>query len=935
MPEHATLHETDLFSTLDLGASLITVNRRLSRSFLHRYHQYAQAQGQTAWETPDILPWSAWIARCLERAVYLRPDQPHPLPLTQDQELALWEEIIRHSEPAQGLLHVGETARQVRQAWILFRHWNLEDFTDPLLWTSPDQEAFLGWSREFQDRVDNQGWLEEARQPEYVAGLISQHGLSLVAQEAPPCPPQGETKTPAGNRAIQESTESAVCPCSSTLILAGFEQISPVQEHILEVLENQGCPTYILTFEEHPPRIGVLSIPDRSREMEYAACWARSHLQTCPDQRLGIIVPDLSQVREEIEHTFDAILHPDMASLPVIPRDRAFDISLGKSLNSYPLIQAALHILDLTRDPLSLSTLSAMLTSPFIAGGNSELSTRTGLEVALRSLREEKIFRSRLLGWVESPERNANPRACPVLAHALNTLYHRWQGLPPAQAPSAWARDIGDLLQDMGWPGERSLDSHEYQTVQAFHGCLQRFAALDRVIPSMPCTQAVSRLRSILTQTVFQPEGPQARVHIMGMLEAVGERFDRMWIMGLTDQIWPPAPEPSPFLPLSVQRRLGMPRSCPEHELDYARKITFRLQHSASEVILSHPLREEDRELLPSPLLDGLPNLDPDHLHLSPFPDPWLERANWDHLEVFSDQQGPALRVPGRAPGGSGLLRSQAACPFQAFARHRLGARSLDEPVTGLGPPERGTIIHAALEYFWQACPDQTTLLGLSSSDCNHLVHTAVDRAIQNMRSSRPLNMTKEFIALERERLVDLVQEWLSLERKRQPFRIHALEKRLDIDINGLNINVVVDRIDRLDNGKLVVIDYKAGKHSMSEWFQDRPVEPQIPLYSLFCPEPVAGVYFGVVRKGESSFVGLGEEEEIVPGCKGFDQHKLTQNFTSWEELLATWKTQLEDLAAEVLDGWAQVTPSNNQACRQCDLHSLCRIFELDPGKPR
>ncbi len=895
MPELTTLHETDLFPALAQGASLVTVNHRLSRNFVHRYHLYAQAQGQTAWETPDVLPWKAWIARCMEQAVYHHPEKPHPLPLTQDQELALWEEIIGHSEQAQGLLHISETARQVRQAWILFCHWHLEDHAVPLLWTSPDQEAFLDWSREFQDQVESLGWLEEARQPEYAAKLLAAGSLSV----------------------------------SQDFILAGFEQLSPMHEHVLDILHTQKCSTYILEFATQESRVRTLSALDRRQEMACAARWARTHLQSHPDQRLGIIAPDLSQVREEIEHNLDAVLHPDAALSPLPPGERAYDISLGKSLHTYPLIQAALTLLDLNRDPLSMSTLSTVLTTPFTAGADTEIFARGERERALRAQRESSISWSRLLNLAQLDNTDHSLQPCPMLVQGLNSFSARCRTLPPSQAPSAWAQALDILLQDMGWPGERSLDSREYQTVQAFTACLQRLAGLDRVSPDMTYSQAVNRLHSILTQTVFQPEGPEARVQIMGMLEAVGERFDRLWVMGLTDQAWPPAPEPSPFLPAALQRRLGMPRSCPEHELDYARKIIARLKQSAPEVILSRPLREEDRDLLPSPLLHGLPELDPADLHLEPFPNPWLERPSENYLESFQDIQGPALPSPGRAPGGSGLLRSQASCPFQAFARHRLGAKSLEEPVPGLGPPERGTIIHATLEHFWQDCQDQTTLLGLTGAACTDAVRTAVDKAIQDMRSIRPGCMTEEFTALEHQRLVNLVFEWLDLEARRSPFTVQALEKRLDIDINGLNINVVVDRIDRLENGKLVVIDYKAGKHSMGEWFQERPVEPQIPLYSLFCPEPVAGVYFGVVRKGESCFVGLGEEGEIVPGCKGYDQHKLTQGFASWEELLSTWKTQLEGLAEEVLTGQAQVAPSNDKACRQCDLHPLCRIFEL------
>ena len=895
MPKHATLHETDLFAALDQGASLLTVNRRLSRSFLHRYNLHAQTQGQAAWETPDILPWNSWMDRCLEQAVYLLPETAHPLPLTQDQELALWEEIILSSPRAQGVLHVKETARHVRQAWILFCHWGLEKHTDPLFWTSADQEAFLVWSQEFQDLVDGHGWLEEARHPEYIIRLL----------------------------------ESGSFPCPQTIILAGFEQISPVQEHILDVLNSRDCPTYFLEFEDQESNPGVLAAADRQQEIEYAARWARTHLRNSPDQRLGIIVPDLSQVREEMEHIFDAALHPDLAPSPLPPGKRAYDISLGKSLSTYPLIQAALYILELARDPVPLPTVSFLLTTPFTYKADSEMDARGELEVAVRSQREAQVSWSSLVHLARRTEQDRIPRACPLLVQGLKAFSARWKTLPPSQAPSAWARDLDALLQDMGWPGERGLDSREYQTVQAFTSCLQRLARLDRIIPDMSFNQAHNRIQVLLNQTIFQPEGPEeARVQIMGMLEAVGERFDRLWIMGLSDKIWPPGPEPSPFLPPGLQRSLKMPRSCPEHELEYARTITARLQQSAPEIILSRPEREEDRELLPSPLLQGFPDLHPEDLYLESFPDPWLDRPFAHYLEQVRDQQGPVLSTSGKAPGGTGLLRSQAACPFQAFARHRLGAKSLEEPVPGLGPPERGTIIHSALEHFWGDCCDQSTLLSFSAAERRDRATAAAEKAVQDMRSQRPRSMTGQFSALEQFRLINLIQEWLDLETGRASFQVQALEQRLDINIQGLNINVVVDRIDRLQGGKLVVIDYKAGRHSMGEWFQDRPIEPQIPLYSLFCPEPVAGVYFGVVRKGECRFVGLGEEEGIVPGCKGFDQHKLTQGFASWEDLLGTWKTQLEDLAQEVVSGQAQVSPSNEQACRQCDLHPLCRIFE-------
>jgi len=894
MSEFTTLYETELFPVLAQGASLITVNRRLSRNILHRYHLQAQAHGLSLWETPDILPWSAWTARTMEQSTYLYPTKTYPLALSQDQELILWEMVIRNSEHAQGLLHLSHTADQAAKAWTLFQHWNLESHSDPLIWSSPDQEAFLEWCTTFQNRVDNLGWLEEARQPAYIAKLIS----------------------------------SKTLPCPQTLILAGFEQFSPVQKHLFAALQAQGCSLYELRFNSLKSELTVFPLADSKEEITSAANWARRHVLSQPEQTIGIIVPDLSRIRDEIELTFDPVLHPDTATSPLPPRQRSYDISLGRPLGSYPLIQAAIHILDLTQDPLPFTTVSALLTSSFTFGALTEAGLRGKCEATLRKMGERAISWPSLLDQIQKQKKRGSA-PCPLLARAMKNFQNLWKDLPATQAPSIWARDIDRLLHSMGWPGELSLDSREYQTVQTFNDCLQRLAGLDRVLANISLHQAIARLEHIVNQTVFQPEGSEARIRVMGLLEAVGERFDHVWIMGLTDQVWPAVPEPNPFLPASLQRDLGLPRSSPEHELEYARHVLDRLTHSAPNIVLSYPSREEDRELLPSPLLLDLPAQAGNHSALERMPDPWADRNPETFVQTFGDEYGPPLPQDQRAPGGSGLLRSQAACPFQAFARHRLQAQSLDQPTPGLGPAERGTIVHSALENFWSNCPDQATLLALDQDTFLKRIETAADQAVQKMRRQRPISLSSESAVLERRRLIDLLREWLDLERRRSPFAVHSLEERLDVSINGLRLNVVADRIDRLENGKLVVIDYKTGRHFMSEWFQDRPVEPQVPLYSLFCPEPVAGVYFGVVRKGESCFVGLSEEADIVPGCKAFAQHSLTRDFSSWTELLLHWKTQLEDLAAEVLRGEARVAPSTKQACRQCDLHALCRIYEL------
>jgi len=892
MPPIKPLPEQEIFPALEQKALLLTVNRRLARSFLERYHEYQRKRGCPAWETPEVLPWEGWIRRCLERAVFRQQQTVHPVPLSHDQELFLWEEIIGSAEQSRGLLNLEETARQAGRAWLLTRHWRLEKTLNGYPWLSPEQEAFMEWSREFRQRLQSLGRLEQAGQPEYVAWLLANNIISVP----------------------------------ETVILAGFERLSPIQEHVLDILIRRGCRIFSLEFQKKISSVHAVSLADQSREIRAAALWARHRLMQDAWSSVAIIVPDLSSMRLEIVHTLEAVLHPEAQTSPEPLVERIFDLSLGLPLSEYPMVRGALHILDLARDPIPLPVLSALLASPFVRGSETELAARGLLETDLRKRREPEVSWRHLLSAAGEDQPG---RSCPVLSRSLRAFVARWQELPQAQSPGNWAGSMELLLRDMGWPGEKRPGSHEYQTLQAWNEALQRLAGLDQITGEMSLKQVLQQLRSILAGTIFQPEGPRAGVRVMGMLEAVGERFDHMWIMGLTDQAWPLAPDPNPFLPLALQRKLDMPRSSPELELDYARQVTERLRSGASEVIMSWPRREEDRELLPSPLIRDIPLVREEALGLAADPDPWLKRLPGENLESFEDEQGPFLAIPCRAPGGTGLLKSQAACPFQAFARHRLGAQSPEEPVFGLGPLERGIIMHSALEHFWRDCRNQASLLSFSREKLQQLVAGVVDEALREMHLKRPLTMTREFMDLERERLHDLLLEWLDLEAERPPFVVHALEKRFEINIAGLHLNVMADRLDRLENGRLVVIDYKSGLQVMSEWFQERPLEPQVPLYSLFTPEPVTGVYFGVVRKGECAFVGLGQEGGMVPGCPGFADYRLTRDHVSWEDLLAFWRMGLEKLAAEVVRGEARVDPGSPKACRQCDLHSLCRVFEL------
>ena len=106
-------------------------------------------------------------------------------------------------------------------------------------------------------------------------------------------------------------------------------------------------------------------------------------------------------------------------------------------------------------------------------------------------------------------------------------------------------------------------------------------------------------------------------------------------------------------------------------------------------------------------------------------------------LENLPDNHGPQVNIDAeRVAGGSALLKDQAACPFRAFANHRLSARALPEPSYHLNAAQRGTVLHSALEHLWDSLNNSASLLERDSLTLQNDLSDAVRSAFKTLDSS-------------------------------------------------------------------------------------------------------------------------------------------------------------------------------------------------------
>ena len=862
------------------GITVVTPNRRLAQAVSADFDALCMARGLTAWEPADAMSLSAWLERVYEDVRYSEHAAQVPDLLTAAQEQALWEQVIAASPWGAELLAVTAAARQCRAAWQLAHAWQLVDALERAAATD-DTQAFAAWARSY---AKTQRGVDAARLPALVAQWIV---AGLVR------PPR-------------------------RVVAYGFDILTPQVRTLFDALAAAGAEVRSSGSERNSGDVIRRSFPSAGDELRAAASWARERLERTPAEqvsvngpRIGIVVPALAQRRAEIARVFAQTLHPGW-NLPDAARAAPpFNISLGVPLADEPMVHAALGWLAFGSGEVDFVIASRLLRSPFIGGANTEHEARALLDVRLRERLPARVSLGKLIA--------ATDGRCPLLRARLEQFFaYARTHLGGAQPPDAWARHFSALLEALDFPGERALDSTEYQTRGKWQEGLAELAALERVLPRLNCAQAVQRLRDICRETLFQPETGNAPIQILGVLEAAGLAFDYLWVCGLTDDAWPLPAHPNPFIPISLQKRAGVPEATAESALALDRRFTEGWLHAAPEVVLSHPLRELDRELLPSPLIATLPLTDSTSAPASPLYREALFAAR--ALESVVDGQAGAARSLD-ARGGTGVLADQAACPFRAFAHHRLAARALEMPAASLDARARGTLMHALMATLWGELGSQARLAAITAAELDGVIFRAANAALARLRDTRPDLLDGRFGELEQARLIALAHEWLAVERRRAPFEVVAREERRAIDAGGLRLSGRIDRLDRLADGSYALLDYKISRDlSLAQWHGERPDDPQLPAYATSAPEQIRALAYARVRIGATAFVGYTQDPAALPGSKPL---------TVWPAQLAEWRQHLSVLGRSFLAGDARVAPKNGlKTCQRCDLHPLCRVHE-------
>ena len=859
--------DINLVKLMEDGATIVTPTKRLSR---HISYQFAQdsMKKKTSWVTPCCLPWESWCESIFSKLLFSTNESW--ILLNSFQQQWLWKKIIRNSKDSDSVLSFDETSKIAINCYKLCKEWDIPIFPKDID-LSKDAKAFKEWANLYERKKNNAQWLDDACLPDYIASYIKEIDFR-----------------------------------SENIIFYGFDQLTKQQSKIRALLIDLNVYVNLPDIEDRHQTIAFSSQKDLDSEIHAAACWAKKKLKENNNATIGIIFRNISNIRGKLEYGFSSVLTPEKFTKPETTFPKPYSISMGKPLSTYPLIQIAINLLLLGSDKIPMSNLSELLNSPFIEEEGGSI-----LDRELRRIGETQFTLSRVV--------SVGKGKCPRFISSLEKFYKSYEIQAKEKMKlSQWVTNFTKLLaDDFEWP-KGKLSSEEHQTLDKWNDLLRDLGSLAELDEFVDFSAALFQLKKILSETPFQPEIPyETPIQILGMKGVAGAQFDYLWITNARDDSWTQSGTYSGFIPYDCYKTI--PDATPETRREIVQDITDKLVRSAENLVFSYTKREGDEERVS--LSSLIEKYEPEEYNEGPEDDYRKRIFNSGAIEEIEDFYAPEIKNKQKFIANSSLLDDQSACPFRAFAKHRLHSDILGDPDDILDAAGRGILIHRVLEYLWRKLKTSDNLQSLSETKLDDIVCSVVAEAIENYKSRKPETFKPWFIHLEKIRLRDLLKEWLKIESSRSKFEVLEKEEKKIVTFSGIEFHLRVDRIDKLADDSYLIIDYKSGKATKNNWEKDRPKEPQLPLYAITSEYSLSGLAYAILKSGQLGFDGYTENDNIFP-----EQTKVKA--CSMKDRLDDWKNTLGNLTDEFVKGDAVVNPREISVCNNCHLDSFCRIGE-------
>jgi ATP-dependent helicase/nuclease subunit B len=526
--------------------------------------------------------------------------------------------------------------------------------------------------------------------------------------------------------------------------------------------------------------VRALELADPAQEAQAIALTLREALET-PERTAALVTPDRGLARRVSAHLRRWGIEADD--------------SAGRPLSETPPGTLLLALAGAAAEQFAPVPLLALLKHPLVRKGEERLDWLEGaraLDLALRGPRPAAGLTGigDHLSDRSGRDRNVRQRAL-----------ERWREVRSLLAPleRAFGRDsapLPDLLAVLRETAS-SLCGDEAWAGPAGRAAADLFTAAEPAAASSGRV-ATASLPASLEQlmsgvAVRPPYGQHPRIFIWGLLEARLQQADLMILAGLNEGVWPQVPTPDPWLAPRLRHELGLPGL--ERRIGLAAH-DFALALGGRDVLVTRARRDARSPAVASRFWLRLEAMT-GGLTRAPQHRKWAEAIDRPdaHRPAHRPAPVPPVSLRPRRISVTEVDRLKAD-PFAFYARKMLALPALDEVDADPGAAWRGSAVHKVLEAW------------MKEDDCDPARLRPRAEAFLRDVSAHPLMR-----ALWQPRLLEAI-DWIAeevaknREAGRRPLRAEAWG---ETEVAGVTLHGMADRIDRLADGSLAIVDYKTG----------------------------------------------------------------------------------------------------------------------------
>jgi ATP-dependent helicase/nuclease subunit B len=503
--------------------------------------------------------------------------------------------------------------------------------------------------------------------------------------------------------------------------------------------------------------------------------------------------------------------------------DITIDDSAGRPLANTPPGTFLCLLAEAAESRFAPVALLALLKHPLASGGEGTAAFRAHareLDLALRGPRPDP--------GLDGIARAIDAKhLAPWFAGVADLLRPLEQAMTPSAVSLSDVLEIHIAVGEALAATESETGAHILWSGDAGNAAAEFVAALHDAAQDLPPIEASSYpvlFRALAEGPKVRPVfGRHPRLSILGPLEARLQSFDTVVLGGLNEGTWPVGAAADPWLSRPLRKSLGLEQ--PERAIglaahDFAslasgpRVICMRAQKAeGSPTIASRWLQRLEQLTKGLGLAESLASETPYEL--------WTRALNEtpaQHMERPAPRPPVALRPRNLTVTE---IETWLRDPYAIYAKHVLKLRPLDPLEAEVGPLERGTAVHGALETFLKKYPDH-----LPADAAARLTAIADD-------VFRAANVPKATLAIWRPRFARAAHWFVEAERNRRTGITRSfleIKGAHDFDVPGgaFKLRCRADRIDILRSGGAAIVDFKTGKPPTDK--QVRTLSPQLPL---------------------------------------------------------------------------------------------------------